>query len=300
MMNNYYGNNGFGVSTMGAQERPVMNQPLTKEEIQKLRYGNKAWSLSVSEEDCLRQMCSHKDPDQGTFSLVDNHDGTCTCSICGERFSMVNDLSDDEVGDVFADANDIFQTAKTNYGAVPTQVGRGFYKLGAFMKKMPEFYHMSQEYRKKWNGLDAVERNRATSDWQRYGMLMNPYAAMQPAGGYGAMAQPQMGMPMAGNYGMVQPQAPVQPMGGMQMGAPMGCMTMAAPMGGMQMGAPMGAAPVMNGAPAAAQTGYNAGMPNPAMPVGPAPQVDRPVGVLEPTPVSPAATTADVKKSFKA
>lgn len=280
MMNNNYFGQGF--STMGMTERPVMNQTLTKEEIQKLRSDNKGWNLSISEEDCLRQMCTHKDPNTGGFSLIDNEDGTCTCTICGERFSMVT-LTDEEVQECFADANDIFQTAKTNYGAIPPKVGRGFYRLGAFMKKMPEFYRMAQEYRKKWAGADDIQRNNAMSDWQKFGMLTNPFATGfgQPQmGGFGQMPQ----APMAGNYGMMAAQAQTP----MQMPqAPMGYGQAAqAPM-------QMPQAPVMD-VPAAAQNGFNTAMPNPAM--GPAPQADRPVGVVEPA----APATGDVKKAFKA
>lgn len=283
MANNYYYGNGF---TSAAPQKVVMNQMLSKEEIAKLKSKNKSWSLQLTEDEVLTEMCSHKDPDTGDISIVDNHDGTVTCSICGETFSLVNDLTEEEVQNICDDFNDVWQTSKTNYGSMPIQAGRAFYKMGALAKKVPQFYKLGQESRKQWNHNTMVEANRGANAFAQLSMLLNPMA-----GGYGApMGYPGMAPGMA-------PQA-----------APMGYP--AAP--GMAPQAPMGypAAPGMTpvapgaAAPAAAPQGY-AGAPvagpapqsfNPTgAPVAPAAGTDRPVGIVE-----PAATTADVAKGFKA
>ena len=270
MANNYYYGNGF---TSAAPQKVVMNQMLSKEEIAKLKAKNKSWSLQLTEDEVLTEMCSHKDPDTGNISIVDNHDGTVTCSICGETFSLVNDLTDEEVQNICDDFNDVWQTSKTNYGSMPIQAGRAFYKMGALAKKVPQFYKLGQESRKQWNHSSMVEANRGANAFAQLSMLLNPMA-----GAYGQM----------GYAGMAPAMTPV--------GYP--APGVAAPVAGMAYTAPA--------APAAAATQGFAGAPV----AGPAPQsfnptgapvapatagVDRPVGIVE-----PAATTGDVGKTFKA
>ena len=186
MANNYYYGNGF---TSAAPQKVVMNQMLSKEEIAKLKSKNKSWSLQLTEDEVLTEMCSHKDPDTGDISIVDNHDGTVTCSICGETFSLVNDLSEEEVQNICDDFNDVWQTSKTNYGSMPIQAGRAFYKMGALAKKVPQFYKLGQESRKQWNHSTMVEANRGASAFAQLSMLLNPMA-----GGYGAAPMGYPGM----------------------------------------------------------------------------------------------------------
>ena len=242
MANNYYYGNGF---TSAAPQKVVMNQMLSKEEIAKLKSKNKSWSLQLTEDEVLTEMCSHKDPDTGDISIVDNHDGTVTCSICGETFSLVNDLSEEEVQNICDDFNDVWQTSKTNYGSMPIQAGRAFYKMGALAKKVPQFYKLGQESRKQWNHSTMVEANRGASAFAQLSMLLNPMA-----GGYGAAPMGYPGM------------APVAP--GMAPGA---AAPAAAPQG-------YAAAPVAGPAP---QSFNPTGAP-----VAPAAGADRPVGIVEP------------------
>ena len=282
--NFYYGNNGY---TTAAPKKVVMNQMLSKEEIAKLKSQNKSWSLQLTEEEVLSEMCTHKDPDTGDFTLIDNGNGTVTCTICGETFSLVNDLSEDKVQDICDDFNDVWQTSKTNYGPMPIQAGRAFYKMGALAKKVPQFYKMGQEFRKQWSHNNMVDGNRGANAFAQLSMLMNPMA-----GGYG------YGAPMmTGGYG-----APMMTGGyGAPMGAPMAGGYAPGAVGGY--GAPMTGgygAPMAGGAPAPAAGGAVSGpAPQSFNPVGaPAagvPATDRPIGVVE-----PPAATGDVAKGFKA
>ena len=177
--NNYY----YGY-TSAAPHKVVMNQMLSKEEIAKLKSKNKSWSLQLTEDEVLTEMCSHKDPDTGNISIVDNHDGTVTCSICGETFSLVNDLTDEEVQNICDDFNDVWQTSKTNYGSMPIQAGRAFYKMGALAKKVPKFYKLGQESRKQWNHSSMVEANRGANAFAQLSMLLNPMASGYAPMGY--------------------------------------------------------------------------------------------------------------------
>ena len=289
--NNFYYGNGY---TTAAPKRVVMNQMLSKEEIAKLKSQNKSWSLQLTEPEILKEMCSHKDPDTGDFTLMDNGDGTVTCTICGERFSLVNNLSDEQVEDICDDFNDVWQTSKTNYGSMPIQAGRAFYKMGALAKKVPQFYKMGQECRKQWSHSSMVDANRGANAFSQLSMLLNPMAG---GFGYGVPA-PAVGgysAPMAGGYGYGVPAPAV---GGY--GAPMAG-GYPAP-GTVQPGAVGGySAPMAGGVPAAggavsgpAPQSFNP-VGAPAAPAAGAPATDRPVGIVE-----PPAATGDVAKGFKA
>lgn len=202
-----YGFNNNGTMAARPAENIVLTQPLTKDEAKRLQSGNKASILDITEDECLVQMCSHKDPESGNITLIDNHNGTCTCSICGETFSMVPDLTDDEVDVICADYNDVIQTAKTGYGPMPTAVGRSLYRTFAFVKKVPAFYRLAMNYYQKWEnmGNHMTEQNRSVGAFQNLSMMMNPAGMFgaNPAmmGGYGAGAA-TMGGNMYGGAGM--------------------------------------------------------------------------------------------------
>lgn len=239
--NAYYGgnqmgvpyNNGYGYSLHPQQENIIMNQTLTKEEVSKLRNGNKGFRLSVTEDDCLREMCSHKDPETHNMTLVNNNDGTVTCNICGSRFSLVDDLSDEQVQDATDDIYDIIQTAKTNFGPVPIEAGRALYRSFAFIKKIPEFYSVARSYRNKWaNAGYNLEQNNGGGAWANANMLLNPMYSMMPGqmGVYGAPPM-NMGQPMGGYNPMMggQAQNVDQPVGIVEPAPQAGPSPMAAP-----------------------------------------------------------------------
>ena len=309
--NNYTMNmGGYGYAN-GNQQQPkiIMNQTLNKEEVNKLRSrGHRGFNLMITDEERLTQVCNHKDPYTNNFSLVDNGDGTVTCSICGERFSLLTDLSKEEASCIAEDYNDMVQTAKTFYGNIPTEAGRSLYQTFAFIKKMPEFYMIAKEYANKLDQNNPIiGQNHQGNSFGMYSMLMNP------------MANPGMGMGMGMNMNMNQapmnmgqqyfgqPQSPV--MGNPGMAPNMGMGNQVPNMGGMQAGMYQGNGNAagnmaMNGN---MNSGYFAGMPNPN---------GRPVGVVEPqsnqqvvnqtisagpSPMAAAQSpTADVKKNFKA
>lgn len=265
--NNMAGGNNYGFNNNGVQTRPmeniILNQPLTKEEVNKLRAGGKTSTFDITEDECLVQMCSHKDPESGSITLVDNGNNTCTCSICGETFSPVTDLSDEEVENICADFNDVLQTSKLG-SSVPNQVGRSLFRTFAFIKHVPNFYRISMNYFKKWESMGnrMTEQNRSVGAFQNLMMITNPVG--MGMGGYGnPMMQQQM--PMGTPMGYGAPQAAPQQMGGYGM----------------------------------PNQGYGMAMntPNPGVDSG------RPIGVVEPQaqPAGPApmAGTADVNKPFK-
>lgn len=278
MYNNYYGNNNFnggGYYSYGnpqqQKQQHVLKQTLSKEEVNHLRAkGDKEFNLMVTDDERLRQICNHKDPDTNNIALVRNNDGTFTCSICGERFSVLSDITKEQAEEICMDYNDLVQTAKTFYEGIPTDVGRELYQTFSFIKKMPQFWEVAMDYADKLNGNQMLDRNGNANAFASLNMLTNPaYQPMMPMQG-GYYQQPMQSQ--QGGYYQPQPQQmPQQPMmqaGMYQQPQP-------------QMMAPQQQMPMQQGTnyyqqPATNNGGYyDAGMPNPG--------VDRPIGVVDPT-----------------
>ena len=279
------GYTGYGYNPAPVQ-KVNLTQTLSKDETTMLRArGQKSFNVMVTDEERIRAICNHKDPDSNNIALAQNADGTFTCTVCGERFSLLSNITRDEANCIADDYNDLVQTAKTFYPNLPNDAARSLYQTFAFIKKVPEFWEIAQEYAGKLNqNQNIVDPNHGrTGGFSMYHMLMNPSVGMggqmppvaqQPT--YEAVPNPAMGG-MGGYYG----QAPVAP--APVMGAGM--------YGGMQTG-----------------TGtYDPGVMNPN---------DRPVGVVDPatnmtvsqhlsagpSPMaaqSPTAATEDVKKVFR-
>ena len=87
----YYNNNypqpnqqyAFGVPKPQAR----YTQPLTNEQIAKLRNNSKAFDMKVEPDDLLRAACTHREKN-GNPTLIQHDDGSYTCTICHETFSM--------------------------------------------------------------------------------------------------------------------------------------------------------------------------------------------------------------------
>lgn len=242
--------NGYGYAPQ--PQRQVINQTLTREEVQHIRAkGGKGFNVMVTEDQMMRSMCNHTDPDTHNFSVVCNDDGSCTCTICGERFTPLLDISPEEAQQICADHNDLFQTCKMFAGFnIPKDTAREFYKTYALASKIPELWELAQENARKLGSINnIVDPNGNGNIISAYNSFMSPGIGMASMnynnGGY--YQQPAM-QPQPQQYGAgYYQQAPMQqPM--MQPQA-----SMPQPMMQPQF-----------------QPQYNAGMPNP--------MVDRPIG----------------------
>jgi hypothetical protein len=174
MMNNNFGNfqqNGMGMGyAQNNQQSVVMNQTLTKEEIDLLRKKGPKFNFKLTKEEFLRAICTHKDPQSGNISLRLNQDGTHTCAICSETFTLLEPSRFDRaaIEDICANFNDLFQSIKTMYGPIPAESGRELYTMIGFIPKIPELYEIASEYFARLNGAGVgVEENR-----NPYGMNM--------------------------------------------------------------------------------------------------------------------------------
>ena len=131
-------------------DKSQMRNVITAEEQDKLRKNKQEFSGKLSEEEYLRALCTHKDVRNGNIALKHNDDGSVTCAICGENFRVVDtsegDITMEDIEATCSNFNDIFQTIKLIYGAIPEDVGRQLYVISGFIKKVPMFY----KYAKTW------------------------------------------------------------------------------------------------------------------------------------------------------
>ena len=188
------GQYGVGIPTMA---KAKYTQPLTPEQISKLRSSGDAFKIEVSQEDLWRAACTHKENGQPTLVSegVNPETGNeiLRCTICGETFEMV-DASKEEVQKAVDLICNLLQTSKTMYLDAPVQLVEQYYQMLPLLKMFPKLYERSQKNFAMYEnpmGVGANPTAVGTNGFQMMGaMLSNPYSAM----GYGAP------MPMGPQY----------------------------------------------------------------------------------------------------
>lgn len=248
MMNNqnYFNNGTYGYGYGAPRPQARNTQPLTPEQIQKLRQDSNAFDMKVEQEDLWRAACTHKEKN-GASTLVQNNDGTWTCTICHETFSMC-DCDENEIAEAVNKIISMLQTSKTVYLDAPEELIRQYYQMIPLLKKFPTLWKRAIQnfsmYEGTMGGVNPM--GPAYSGFTAMqNLLTNPYA------GYNNYAQPQYGYAPAPQMNMAPQMDPMN--NPMAYGAP----TMApaaAPAPGVMPGAP---AP----APAAAPTTAPAAAP---------------------------------------
>lgn len=239
---------------IGFQQRPTpkYTQPLTPEQINRLRTQGNPFKIEVSEDDLLRSACTHRE--NGTSTLV--YQGTdekgnevVQCAICGEKFSMV-EYDEKELQDAVDTIINLLQTSKTMYLDAPANLISQFYQIIPLLKKFPQLYQIAMNNFNKYEmtlGMNPGMNVAGGNGFQiMNGMLANPYMAMGQT--YGQPFGQPMGQPQVMQQPMQQPmmQPQMNPWGYQQQ-----------PMQGSMMGNPF-----MYGAPAAQM----APAPQPAVP----------------------------------
>lgn len=142
---------GYGyVQQPRTLDKSQMRNVISAEEQERLRKNKQEFSGKLTDEEYLRALCTHKDVRTGNISLNHNDDGSVTCAICGENFRIVDtsegEITMEDIEATCSNFNDIFQTIKLIYGAIPEDVGRQLYVIAGFIKKVPMFY----KYAKTW------------------------------------------------------------------------------------------------------------------------------------------------------
>lgn len=293
--NQYYGGMQPGVTPVqGAFNAAPVKSWLPDEVISQLRNDVTQFSLSCSEEDMHRAQCNHRNQD-GSLSLMANEDGTCTCSICGYKFSITNQLSQEQVEAACTLVENILQTTKLLYMSLDPKIGRDFFQIIAFLRKVPKVFEIASGDFKKYENVYGFTQGVQQNAFAIFGSMNMPFGGMGMAQQYTGQAAP-FGQPYA------------QPMGGYQQ--PYAQQGYAAPQYGQ---APASVNPFYGGAPAPQpQMQYGQPMNQPmggyqqpyAQPGVQAPQgyqqnnggfVMNPQGAAAPNPapqVAPANTTA--------
>ena len=211
MYQNYYqnpNNYGYGYGVQRPQARNT--QPLTPEQIAKLRQNNSIFDMRIEQEDLWRAICTHKEKN-GASTLVPNDDGTYTCSICGTKFHML-DVSKAEVEEAVGKIRDIMNTIKTIYLDASDEFTAKYNQMEPLLLKLPALWEIAvSDFAKYEQPTSVTMMGPGYSGFNALGSLMaNPYATQYQPMNYGMPAQPAYGMPgqqpMMPGYGM-----PAQP-----------------------------------------------------------------------------------------
>lgn len=182
------------------------SQPLTQEQIMKLRRNINALDMRLTDEDLWRAICTHKEKDTGKSTLVANADGTCTCTICGATFNMV-ELEKKDVDETVKKMTDILQTIKTIYLDGSEDLFKQFMQIIPLLQKVGL---LSERALSNFSMYDTPSNPTVQSSPNYNGfnalnnIMMNPFAAQQQMFGY---QQPMYGyqQPMYQQPPMQQP-----------------------------------------------------------------------------------------------
>ena len=183
--------NGFGYATQPQAPLQYTN-PLTKEEEEFLKKNSPDFTLEATREELARAICTHRDPQKGTFTISPNDDGTVTCTKCGARFNPVQ-RPKEEIEELVNGVVDILQSAKMMYVDMNNDSVRSYFQMIPFLEKAPKLYEVGIDTFKKIAPNGAIQQN------SFYG---NPFATLS-----NAMGTPGFGMPVYGSM----PQQPMQP-----------------------------------------------------------------------------------------
>ena len=185
--NNNYGRDfGSGLG-YGRQQMPQakMTQPLTVEQIQDLRKKTGGFTLDIPEIEFVRAKCTHKE--NGGFTLVDNRDGTVTCTICQETFNLL-DVTPEQAMEITANFVDLFQSIKTYFLDIPDVYISAIADVLPIVKQMPELYKLAQNnFSRNENGFNNLSNRGNMNGFNLLNNLLSP-GGYAPQGGY---QQPQ-------------------------------------------------------------------------------------------------------------
>lgn len=221
-MSNFYQNpqqyqNGFQTASYGAFGNPGYNynynQPVQKltntlspEEVASLRDKGEPFSLKLTPEEKLRAVCNHINPETGMSALLDNPDGSVTCTICHHKFST-EDVSVSEVQESTDMILNFLQTSKLLYLDMPAATAREYYQIIPLIEKLPKLFKIASDNFRRHENIPGFMPGQSQSPFTIFGALNNPatYYQQQPVYGYQQQNAPYQDM-----YAQ---QAPAQQMG---------------------------------------------------------------------------------------
>lgn len=198
--NQYYGGMQPGVAPVqGAFGAAPVKSWLPDEVVDHLRNDATQFSLSCSEEDMYRAQCNHRFKD-GSLSLIPNDDGTCTCSVCGYKFSITNQLTQEQVEAACTLVENILQTTKLLYMSLDPKVGRDYFQIIAFLRKVPKVFEIASNDFKKYENVYGFTQGVQQNAFAIFGSMNMPYGGMM-----GGMAPQYTGQAAPMGYGQQMP-----------------------------------------------------------------------------------------------
>ena len=144
--NNNYGYTG-GLGPVGyaaaspESQAPTYKNALTPEEMNSIRKGAEQFSLAITQDDFYRGICTHRD-NNGVEALIDNNDGTSTCTICGRTFKVAA-ISELEIEARVESIVDALQTVKLLYLDLPVEATREYFQIIPLLEKLPQLHKLA-------------------------------------------------------------------------------------------------------------------------------------------------------------
>lgn len=188
---------GFGYAP---RPQPKRVQPLTQEQIQKLKQGSNGFDWKVSEEDVLRAICTHREKN-GSNALVETPEGLWHCTICGATFRSKG-RSLEEVTEATNTIIDFLQTAKSMYLDAPDNLISQYFQVIPILEKLPVLYSKALENYTYYEGNPTTAIPISGVNYQDGFQMLNNMLAYNPAQ-YGVPGQ-NIGYPPNG-YDPAQP-----------------------------------------------------------------------------------------------
>jgi len=195
-----FGQGNFGGYPQGGMQyaqMPVakMTQVLTPEQMKQLRTTSSQFSLQVDPIEITRSLCTHKD--NGKIALIDNQDGSVTCTICGAKFKLVDweVVQVQEVTNMFID---VLQSIKTYYLDIPESYVTEYFKMIPLLEKVPKFFELAYHNFKKYEQGNQFQQNNGMYGFNMLSAIAGP-GMMNPG-----FNQGQQGFGQGGQQGFVQ------------------------------------------------------------------------------------------------
>lgn len=188
-----------------------MTQVLTPEQIKSLKATGSQFNLHVEPIEFTRALCTHKE--NGKIALIENNDGSVTCSVCGSTFNLV-DYTPEQVIEATTMFTNILQTIKTYYLDIPESYVNEYFRMVPLLEKVPKFYDTALQNFKKYEANTQLQQGNNMYGFNMLNALTSPmYNQMggQPQGYYNPSQQqgfnPQFnGQPQFNQQGFGQPQ----------------------------------------------------------------------------------------------
>lgn len=198
-----------GVMYPGNTPQPKYSNPLSQEKIKQYSATGGGFSLKVSQEELDKAVCTHRNPATRDFTLIQNNDGSVTCTICGATFNP-DSIKDDQVQEAVDVILNMLQSSKMMYLDIPEQVCAQYYQMIPFIQKFPQLYKIAVDNYLKYQGYNNNQVTYGNGNAIQQYNMMTGY-------GYAPVMQPMMmNTPVTGYVPNQAPQA-INPYAAQQM-----------------------------------------------------------------------------------